>query len=551
MKLKELLQKRKAGFVKYAIGSLIPIFNNIVFSISFAALIGYINKEVNIEQLTLLGIVVVVIGPLSQIVSRFLRIGYMRDILLDVRKLAFKKILDQDYQNFARKSRDVYISNLVNDINLFEQDFFLSLLNIIVNIGVFLVVFIYLFLVDIPVALITLLGMGLMVLVTKLFEEKIINLRKETSALNERYSVDASNTISGLEILKLNHVETLFQKKFIQRVEAVEDKKKAFTLITFFQSRIHETIATVFNTLAMVLVAFYILNYNMSVTTATLIIQFHGMIIWHLVYLFQIINRFKASVKIYDKICLPEASTTIDPGHLPFKFEDEIRFSNVSFGYDPSKPILKDVNMVIEKGKRYLLKGPSGTGKTTLLQLFSKVYKPDQGKIMYDQQNLNDINTQELNRQIAFVYQNVFLFNDSIRNNITLFQDVPEEQLEAAVLQAGLADFIQQLPEGLDTILEENGKNISGGQRQRISIARALVKNSSILFIDEATSSLDAELGANIEQTILNLDKTIVAISHRYYENITDQYDGVLQIVNQRIKQTTPQEYFQLEEGDQ
>lgn len=548
MTLKELLQQRKGGFIKYAIGSLIPIFNNVLFSFAFATLVSSLVEDIEFTQLLILGLLIIVVGPLTQVLSRFLRIGYMRDILLDVRKIAFQKILNQDYQNFARKSKDVYVSNLVNDINLFEQDFFLSLLNIIVNFGVFIVVFVFLFLTNVPLALITLVGMGLMVLITKLFENKIIRLRQETSLKNEQFSVEASNTISGLEILKLNHVEELFRLKFRDRVKEVENKKRDFSLVSFLQEKIHETIATIFNTFAILLMSYQIYNQTMSVQTAILAMEFQSMIIWHLVYLFSIINRFKASVQIYNKIALPEKQYEIPQGEKPFQFEQDIQFYDVTYGYEPNQPVIENAHFTIEKNKKYLLKGPSGSGKTTLLQLFSKVYTPDHGVITYDGVNLQEINTQDLNRHLAFVYQNVFLFSDTIYNNITLYQDVSPERVQRAIEQSGLLEFIDDLPQGLETVLDENGKNLSGGQRQRISIARALVKESSILFIDEATSSLDAKLGASIEETILNLDHTVVAISHRFYEGITEQYDGVLQINNQQIKQTTVNDYFQLEQ---
>ena len=547
MTLKELLQQRKGGFIKYAIGSLIPIFNNVLFSFAFATLVSSLVEDIEFTQLLLLGLLIIVVGPLTQVLSRFLRIGYMRDILLDVRKIAFQKILNQDYQNFARKSKDVYVSNLVNDINLFEQDFFLSLLNIIVNLGVFIVVFVFLFFTNIPLALITLVGMGLMVLITKLFENKIVQLRQETSLKNEQFSVEASNTISGLEILKLNHVEELFRLKFRDRVKEVENKKRDFSLVSFLQEKIHETIATIFNTFAILLMSYQIYNQTMSVQTAILAMEFQSMIIWHLVYLFSIINRFKASVQIYNKIALPETQHEIPQGEKPFSFEQAIQFHHVRYGYDPHQPVIENARFTIEKNKKYLLKGPSGSGKTTLLHLFSKVYTPDHGVITYDGVNLQEINTQDLNRHLAFVYQNVFLFSDTIYNNITLYQDVRPERLQRAIEQSGLQEFIDELPQGLETVLDENGKNLSGGQRQRISIARALVKESSILFIDEATSSLDAKLGASIEETILNLDATVVAISHRFYEGITDQYDGVLQITNQQVKQTSVNDYFQLD----
>ena len=135
------------------------------------------------------------------------------------------------------------------------------------------------------------------------------------------------------------------------------------------------------------------------------------------------------------------------------------------------------------------------------------------------------------------------------RQNIALYQDYPEERIQEVVDRAGLRSLVDSLPQGLDTPLAENGQNLSGGQRQRISIARALIKDTDLVFVDEATSGLDEEMGRSIESTLLSLPQTVLAISHRYYKGVSEGYDKVLKIQGRAAEMFTAQQYFELEGG--
>lgn len=169
------------------------------------------------------------------------------------------------------------------------------------------------------------------------------------------------------------------------------------------------------------------------------------------------------------------------------------------------------------------------------------------GQILVDGVDIKTINEKSISNNIAFIYQDVFLFEDTIKNNISLYKEVDDELIIEVSRKAGLSEFLEKQPQGLDTLILENGKNLSGGERQRISIARAIMKNAQILFIDEATSALDEKLGREIELSFLNLDSTVVAISHRYYQGISEKYDYVLEIKNQKIETYEASKYFQSE----
>ncbi|GIV29866.1 MAG: antibiotic ABC transporter ATP-binding protein [Bacteroidia bacterium] len=201
------------------------------------------------------------------------------------------------------------------------------------------------------------------------------------------------------------------------------------------------------------------------------------------------------------------------------EFKDKIEFKNVCFSYikGDSGFILKDINLVIPKGKVTALVGKSGSGKTTLTDMLLRFYEPDGGEILIDNIPLNKIKTTSLRRLMALVTQDSFLLNDSVKNNIAFGNTYTDEEIVSAAKMANAHEFIVQLPKGYDTAVGDRGANLSGGQRQRISIARALLRNTPILIMDEATSSLDTENEKIIQDTIQQLkkEKTIVIIAHR------------------------------------
>ena len=207
------------------------------------------------------------------------------------------------------------------------------------------------------------------------------------------------------------------------------------------------------------------------------------------------------------------------PGAIDAKpFSGDIRFKDVTFGYDGQRPVLKGLNLTINAGETVAFVGPSGAGKSTLVGLLPRFYDPQQGSISIDGVDISDMTLASLRRQIGVVQQDVFLFGGTIRENIA-YGDLgaSEEQILAAASRARLDDLLAQLPEGLDTVVGERGVKLSGGQKQRLSIARMFLKNPAILILDEATSALDTETERAIQNSLTELSegRTTLVIAHR------------------------------------
>ena len=215
-----------------------------------------------------------------------------------------------------------------------------------------------------------------------------------------------------------------------------------------------------------------------------------------------------------------------------------ITVDRVSFGYDEKKPILKDASFRFEKGKKYALTGPSGCGKSTLLKLLLGWLPDYTGTISFDDVDIHTVTPAQLQQQMSYIEQNVFLFNTTIRENITLGEDFSEEQLDrktsrlhAAIQGSALAADLAAMPDGLDTVVGEDGSNLSGGQKQRVAIARALIHNRSILLVDEGTSALDQKNADLVEKSLLtNPDLTLILISHHLSAARRAQFDRVYEL---------------------
>jgi len=546
--MKELLLERKGKFILYILACMLPIIDSLLMNMSFVLILGSIERgDINyFIKVMIMAICFSVLGSLLFITSRFMRISFMRDTILDVRLRAFDRIINYSYKEFNKRSKDVYISNLINDINIFEQNFFLKLINVIYSGGYYIVSLIILAFIDFKFTIGIFTVSVLVFFISKAFQNKTVKLQEDVSESNEKFTTNVSNTFNGLEILKLNRVEDKFLYNTLKSIDKVERKKLHYTVFTEGQSGF----INYFGFLIMMGILVYAINSFMqgvSFTKILFLVQLSNGCIWPIVRIIPLFNELKASAKIYEKITGNGEETTTDNNRSKdFVFNTTIEVKDLKFDYD-GKEIFKGATFTIEKGKKYLIKGPSGAGKSTLIKLLSMAIEDYEGTIMVDGVDYRNIKEESMNNNISFVYQDVFLFEDTIYNNITLFKEIPESKVLNACEGAGLMDLIEEKENGLNEMLLENGKNLSGGQRQRISIARALVRDVDLLFIDEATSNLNEELGRLIENTILSLDATVVAISHRYYEGITEKYDYVLEIKDGLVNKYTSQDYFERE----
>lgn len=543
--MRTLLFQDRKGFIKYLIGCGILITEYILTNLAIAEIAGVVQTRSmdDLLKYSIFALFAFIYAALIFIASRLLRIGFMRDTTLRIRIEAFKNIMTKTTRSFNRKLRNEYISNLVNDINTFEGKYFHALLNLFFGASIYSVSLLILFYLDYRLALMMLLVSLGVFFINRSFQKRTIKMQEEVQRSNEAFTVNVSNTFSGLEILKLNRIEDRFLLNSMKETDRLERRKANYFIFTFWQGRFSNFLGFI----TTILILYYVISTaEEGFDLARLMFTFSmaSSTIWPITEIMPLFNVLKSNATIIENILKRDEDSEKTDEVMQYAFDRDIEIRNLSFSYE-DKIVLKDANLKIEKGKKYLLKGSSGAGKSTLINLLSKVYEHYQGEILVDGVNLKQIREDSFNEHASFIYQDVFLFEDTIRNNIALFREYPEAEMENAVKGSGLKSLLEKKEQGLSEVIEENGKNLSGGERQRISIARAIIRKPQILFADEVTSALDETLGRHVEDTILSLDTTVIAISHRFYKGVSEKYDYVIEIVNGGITLKTMEAYLE------
>ena len=246
----------------------------------------------------------------------------------------------------------------------------------------------------------------------------------------------------------------------------------------------------------------------------------------------------KAALALVQKLGDSLAGQTAQPGGQPLpRLMQQIELEHAGYRYTPGKPVLQDLSATLKAGKAYAVVGASGGGKSTLLRLLHIPDGNTSGQVLFDGIDIRRLTPESLNGLVSVVQQNVFVFNASIRDNITMFRAFPQETLDEVIRRAHLEELVTR--RGLDALCGEGGCELSGGEKQRIAIARALLKQSSILLADEATAALDAQTAHEITQDILSLTGiTRVVVTHRLEASLLECYDEILVLKDGRIAET-------------
>ncbi len=450
------------------------------------------------------------------------------------------RVFKKDISEFQGQHLALYLSNITNDMNSIEQRYFLSLYEIMR--GAFGAIGGIIILLEVHWAVAALAFIpGIVVAIVALRSGKGLEKHEgERSDFLQQYTIYVREVLAAFRIIRNNNLKKKVSEDFHEKSAAVQNKRfeldKAETMVLMRNNLYFSLLIAILMVSAMMTVR------SGFVTTGGVILIINGYS--------DIINAFysvserlpliRSERPVFSRMEEALENKRQDEETEDFsEFDRDLVFDKVSFSYDDNR-VLHDASFTMKKGGKYMLVGPSGGGKSTVLRLIRKYFNPDEGAVLIDGEDLRYIRREAYYARLANVEQHVFLFDDSLRDNLTLYKNYSDDAILNAVREAGLSDFLSGLPEGLDHKIVDNGKNLSGGERARIAIARGLIAKQDLLLLDEAFASLDEHVARAIEKSLLALSGvTVISVSHVIFSDTAPLYDAIYEVKRGKITPRT------------
>ena len=452
------------------------------------------------------------------------------------KEYVFAQMCKKGISAFSGENSAVYISALSNDANSIETGYLANIFVIIDNClmcaGALVLMFWYS-----PLLTVISIALSVLPLLASLATGNLVaRAEKQVSDRNETYMTTLKDSLAGFSVIKSFRAEVQMCRIFAERVGKVSDAKclrKKMSVLVQMLSALSGCIVQ----FGVFLIGAYLAlrGAGLSAGTVLVFVQLLNYVINPVGNIPQALAECKASKALVEKVAKTLSENVREEGSVQKTTLDKgITLDGVSYSYSPEKQVLNGMNVTFEAGKSYALVGASGCGKSTLLNLLMASDTDYSGSIRYDDTELREIRTDALYELVSVIQQNVFIFNASIRDNITMFSDFPREEVDRAMEQSGLSALVEARGEGFQC--GENGCNLSGGEKQRISIARSLLKKSRVLLVDEATAALDAQTASQVSGAILDLRGiTRIVVTHSLEESQLKRYDRILTLKNGRI----------------
>ena len=529
--MKQLIKNHQKAFYAFMIFNILVPLTNIAFAYSIKGIIdsGMSQNEDALTQAVLVGASVIFIYAGLNFISLRLKNRLVRQIMSRYKNKVFQSILDRDYRDFSKEKSGKFISVLTENMKKIEQDYLHQYFNISKNLSLMIFSLLAMFIGNWYLTLLVIIASIIPMMISGFIGQKSAYLQKSAMIADQKYLAKVKDILSGFLVIKSFNVKEAIRQDYRNESEKLDE--------IYFMKGKFDVLANVISQLSgmiVFLVAFgggmyLVFNGYTTIGSVTAIVQLVNFVVMPLNEVGMGMSKFREGQATLDAFEVKDV-IELQTGKMKEYFDDVISFSNIDFSYpNTEEKIFNHLSLKIQKGEKIAIVGMSGSGKSTLLNLLLRFYDVTSGHISIDNQDIQAISAESLYNLMTIVQQDVYIFDDTLRANITLNQSFTDEEIKKAVQQSGLESYVLENELGLQALCGENGSNLSGGQKQRVSIARALIRKTPILLLDEATSSLDNQVTTEIESSILDIQNlTALVVTHKLNENILKKYDRIL-----------------------
>lgn len=484
----------------------------------------------SIKNLFIYGLFFVIFYFISSYYSERSKAKYLNGCNNMLKNDLYSCIMNKNINSFNEDNSAKYISILNNDVKLIEEKYFCLLPTIFASYMLAFIAGVTMIFYDALLGTATLFINLLPIVVSYFIGNNLSQKRKIYMDHLEKFNLNIKDIFNGFDIIKTFNAEERVGEKFREINCKTEGKllelRKSESLVQAVMSTLNYLTAVIQLVLSVYLI--YKNYINMGILLG--IMQISNYVSNPIEHLSQYMVQYKSVKSIKNRINdILNIDNDISINKVNINGINTISLKDISYSYNEKNDVIKNFSFDFESGKKYAIVGRSGCGKSTLIKLIMHYYENYSGHILIDDNELRNIDKKSLYNNVCLIGQNIMLFDDNIRNNITMFQEFEDKEVIDVTNLVGLNSIVNNSEEGIYSKVLESGMNFSGGEKQRIAIARALIRNTPIIILDEATSNLDNENTCNIENLILEIDKlTSIVVTHKLNATLLKKYDEII-----------------------
>ncbi len=542
--IKKVILNNKKLILNIMLFTMIVTIFTCLYSYHFKIIIDYVinSNSLNLLIVSIIFLIIMIIKILTEYLRNNLLLYLNQKIDLSIITTAIYQIISLPYSYYKNRTTGETISR-INDLFYVKNAISKIIVAIFLDMILAIAIIIILININMKMSVVLIIMFLLYLLIFLIYKKSIKDMTDTIQEDSSKVNSLLVETVSSYETIKGLSLEKSFVKKINKKYLGLTNNNMYLTKLLYMNELLNDIVTTIGIIIIIYLGGISVMHSEISL----------GTLITYNTLIYYFLNPIKNLFDFYQEFYYVKNSITRINNLMNVKYDKldkktelsldgDITLKHLSFCYNPKNIILKDLNLIIPKHNKVLVLGSSGSGKSTLLKLIYRYYEVERDKLFINNYDINDFSIPDIRENIAYISQNEFLYTDTIRNNIILDRHISDEKFVNICRLTHIDEIIKDKIISYDFPLEENGVNISGGQRQRIILARALLKESNIILIDEGLNELDINLERKILKGIFEYfkDKTFIIVSHRL-DNM-DLYDKVITLSNGEVKEVMARE---------